>query len=97
LSGSHVRFPAGHLIPTTIDASTDSLRVPAIAAGSGNFTLDVRLLSSNRQLVLASAAIQVRSTSTSVVGWVLTVIAMLVIALWWWRTARKKTRARHAP
>ena len=64
--------------------------------GSGNFTLDVAYLSQDRHTVITRTAIQVRSSATSLVGYLLTAGALLVIAMWWWRTARRSRSGRHA-
>jgi hypothetical protein len=96
LSAPGVQFPEGNVVPITLDASTDEVRIPANISGPGNFTLVVRLVTSNRHLVIALGAIQVRSTTTSVVGYVLTGGALAVIALWWWRTTRRRVKGRHA-
>lgn len=96
LSAPNVSFPSGNRIAITLDTATRAVRVPADIHGSGNFTLVVELLSSHGSLVLAHGAIQVRSTATSVLGYVLTFAALGVISLWWYRTTRRTSRGRHA-
>ena len=59
------------------------------------FRLDVSLRSPDGTLRLASGELSVRSTSSSVVGVVLTAGAVVVLAVWWVRTSRRrKARAR---
>jgi hypothetical protein len=96
LSAPKVRFPSGNRTLITLNTATRAVRVPADIHGSGNFTLVVELLSAHGSLVLAHGAIQVRSTATSVLGYVLTFAALLVIAAWWYRTTRRKSRGLHA-
>ena len=46
-------------------------------------------------LVIAHGRLTVRSTATSVVGVVLTLLAIAVLAAWWIRTWRRGRRLRH--
>ena len=57
---------------------------------SGTFRLDVGLRSPDGSLRLASGELSIRSTSSSVVGVVLTVGAVVVLAVWWIRTSRRR-------
>ena len=63
---------------------------------SGVFRLDVSLRSPDGQLHLATGELSVRSTSSSVVGVVLTIGAVVVLAVWWFRTSVKRRAARRA-
>lgn len=98
LSAPGVTFPGpnGNLRAVTIANTTAELRVPAQIHGSGNFTLVVRLLSADRHLLIATGAIPVRSASTSVVGYLLSALALVIIALWWMRTTKRRPRGQHA-
>jgi hypothetical protein len=96
MRASGVSFPDGPLIELAIAAPAESIRVPAVVHGSGNFTLDVAYLSQDRHTVIARTAIQVRSSATSLVGYLLTAGSLAVIAMWWWRTARRSKQGQHA-
>jgi hypothetical protein len=96
LSAPDVSFPDGNRSPITLDTATRAVRVPANIHGSGNFTLVVELLSTRGNLVLAHGAIQVRSTATSALGYILTFVALGVIVVWWYRTTRRRSRGLHA-
>lgn len=96
LFAPNVHFPDGGNVPVTLSTSTTAVRVPANIGGTGNFTLQVRFESVDRRLVFTVGAIQVRSTSTSVVGYAITALALLVIALWWFQTSRRRSRGQHA-
>ena len=61
---------------------------------SGVFRLVVSLHAPDGSLRLASGELTVRSTSTSVVGVVLTVGAIAVLAVWWFRTSQRRRAAR---
>ncbi len=53
---------------------------------SGVFRVDISLRAPGGPLLLASGAVDVRSTTTSVVGIALTAGAVVVLAIWWVRT-----------
>ena len=63
---------------------------------SGVFRLDVSLRSPDGTLRLVTGQLAVRSTSSSLVGIVLTVGAIAVLAIWWFRTSLRRRRARRA-
>ncbi len=63
---------------------------------SGVSRLDIALRSPDGSLHLAAGELSVRSTSSSVVGVVLTVGAVLVLAIWWFRTSVRRRTARRA-
>jgi hypothetical protein len=92
---SQMTFPKGDDFAVTMNSPTQSIRVPANPKG-GSLTLQVILTTPNDQVVLAHTAIQVHVTSTSVVGYLLTFASLFVLALWWWRTVRRRPKARHA-
>jgi positive regulator of sigma E activity len=45
---------------------------------------------------VAHSAVLVRVAGTSVVGYILSGASLLVLAWWWLRTYRRKSRGRHA-
>jgi hypothetical protein len=63
---------------------------------SGAFRLDVSLWSPDGTLHLGAGQLSVRSTSSSVVGVILTVGAIGVLAVWWFRTSMRRRAARRA-
>jgi hypothetical protein len=73
-----------------------SIRVPTNDPRGSSLTLQVTLTTPNGQVVLARSAIQVRIAGTSVVGYLLTFASLFVLALWWWRTNRRRSKGRHA-
>ena len=89
-------FPHGSSAPVTLNSPTQSIRVATAKAQGSSLTLQVLLTTPNGQVVLARAAIQVRIAGTSVVGYVLTFASLFVLALWWWRTIRRRPKGRHA-
>ncbi|HLK44979.1 MAG TPA: hypothetical protein VKT18_03280, partial [Acidimicrobiales bacterium] len=99
LSSGKLVFPMDHghhstAVPVTLSGNPYSVRVSARALVTGDLPLTAELYSPDGRFVLAHALITVRATGTSVVGIVLTVVALLVLALWWLRTSRKRRAVR---
>jgi hypothetical protein len=100
LSSDKLLFPNGEtlwskrviLLPRHSNVTYVTVRSRA----SGVFRLDVSLRSPNGTLQLATGELSVRSTSSSVVGVVLTIGAVVVLAVWWFRTSMKRRAARQA-
>jgi hypothetical protein len=70
--------------------------VPTSNHRGSSLTLQVVVTTPNDQVVLARSAIQVRIAGNSVVGYLLTIASLLVLAYWWFRTNRRRPKARHA-
>ena len=96
LSTNGVALVRGNLFAVTLSSPTTSVRLPTLSRSSSGATLQATLTTPNNQVVLAQAAIQVRVTATSAVGYLLTAASLLVLALWWWRTSRRRPKGRHA-
>jgi hypothetical protein len=88
-------FPSGGDVALTLNSPTQSIRVPATSAHGSSLTLQVVLTTPNNQLILARTAVQVHIAGTSVVGYLLTFASLFVLALWWWRTIRRRPKGRH--
>ncbi|HUI03158.1 MAG TPA: DUF6049 family protein [Acidimicrobiales bacterium] len=69
-----------------LDHSTNAVYVNMRARASGDFRIDVSLLSPNGALVLANGHLTVRSMSTSAVAIGLSAGAVVVLLAWWGRT-----------
>ncbi|MBW4076947.1 MAG: hypothetical protein HIU84_00230 [Acidobacteria bacterium] len=89
-------FPKGSNVTVTLNSVTTSIRVPTSNHLGSDLTLQVVVTSPNGQLVLARSAIQVRIAGNSLVGYLLTLASLLVLAYWWIRTYRRKTKGHHA-
>jgi len=96
LTSTNATFADGAAIPISLLTGTTVLRIPVHITRGSSTLVQARFTTPNGRVTLAVATIQLRSTATSVVGWVLSGGSLAVIALWWWRTVRKKQRGRHA-
>jgi hypothetical protein len=95
LASDKFTFPNGNTRRLTLDRPTTSVRVTAQARTSGDrLPIDVLLHTSNGQLLLAHTVLTVHSTAISFVGVALTVLAGVVLLVWWARTWRKARRKR---
>jgi hypothetical protein len=88
-------FPTGSNVAVALDAPIKSLRVPTAHHQGSSLTLQVVVTTPDGQLILARGAVQVRIAGTSVVGYLLTGASLVVIGVWWWRTARRRPKGRH--
>jgi hypothetical protein len=83
-------FPNGDTRSLLLDRPTTPVRVQAHARTSGDrLPVEVTLRTPDGRLVLARATLTVHSTSISIVGIALTVLAGLVLLVWWGRTWRR--------
>jgi Family of unknown function (DUF6049) len=94
LSSDKFTFPTGNARTLTLNHPTTPVRIQARSVTSGDrLPVEVTLTTPDGQLVIARAALTVHSTSISIVGIALTVLAALVLLVWWartWRKGRKK-------
>ncbi len=91
-----LNFPLGSNVPVTLSSPTKSLRIATSKPRGSSLTLQVVLTTPDGNVVLARSAIQVRIAGTSIVGYVLTFASIGVLALWWWRSTRRRSKGRHA-
>ncbi|MCX6512965.1 MAG: DUF6049 family protein [Actinobacteria bacterium] len=75
----------------TIARSTHAIRIGVRARTTGDIPLEVRFTAPDG-LLLASGTITVRSTASSIVGMVITILAAAVLALWWVRNLRRRRK-----
>jgi len=100
LSSDKLLFPNGQTewsSPVTLlPHHSNVVYVRVRSRAPGVFRLDVSLRSPDGSLRMATGELTVRSTSSSVVGIVLTAGAVAVLAVWWIRTSVKRRAARRA-
>ncbi len=100
LSSDKLLFPNGlttySKAETLLPHRSNVFYVLVRARASGAFRMDVTFRAPGSPLHVATGEVSVRSTSTSVVGLVLTVGAVAVLAVWWLRTSLRRRRARRS-
>jgi hypothetical protein len=88
-------FPGGASRTLVLDRPTTPVRVQAQSRTSGDrLPVDVTLRTPDGQLLIARTTLTVHSTAISGVGIALTVVALLVLLMWWARTWRRSRRQR---
>jgi hypothetical protein len=95
LDSDQLEFPDGDVLTSVLAPGTTRLEVPVRARTSGAFTLDVTVTSPDGSIVLDTSTFDVRSTAISGVGIVLSIGAVLFLAVWWARHWRSARRSRH--
>ncbi len=93
LSSDKLEFPEGAVRQVVLARSTTPIRVDVTARTSGDLPVTVTLVSPAGNLVLVRGELTVRSTATSLVGVVLSVLALAVLLAWWARTSIRRRRA----
>ncbi len=99
LTSDKLLFPNGTTQwtqPVTLQLPNNVVDVKVRTRTSGLFKVDVVLHSPQYGLELSSGEVDVRSTATSVVGIVLSLGALSVLVVWWFRTSRKRRALRDA-
>ena len=94
-SDNRLDFPDGTRQRIELAAGTNRIEVPVVARTSGAFPLRITATSPDGVLTVTRARITVRSTVVSGVGLVLSIGALLVLAIWWishWRSTRRNRR-----
>lgn len=96
LSSPKLIFSQSPTRTLTLDRATTSVRFQVEARTSGDLPVVATFASANGKLVISRAQMTVRSTATSLVGIILTVVALVVLAGWWGRTVWNGRRRRRA-
>ena len=95
LTSAKLEFPDGNEQVVDLPADTPTpVPVRVKVRASGAFPLEVTVRSPDRTLSIATTKFNVRSTSVSGLGLVLTITAGLFLLLWWARHFRRTRRAR---
>jgi hypothetical protein len=79
---------------TVLGTHTNVIYVNVQTRTSGQFRVEISLHSPAGGLELSEGEVSVRSTATSVVGVILSVGALVVLAVWWFRTSRRRRALR---
>lgn len=87
-------FPHGERLDVELQPGTTTVDVVVRARASGAFPLDIEVESPDGQIPLAASRYTVRSTAVSGVGLAISIAAVIVLAVWWVRTARRARAAR---
>lgn len=96
LRASQLEFPDGAIFEQTVPPGGTRIDLPVRTRTSGAFPLRVTITSVDGQLLLDEADFNIRSTTISGLGLVLTAGAGLFLIVWWarhWRSSRRESAA----
>jgi hypothetical protein len=94
LQSDQLEFPDGDEFEQVLQPGANRIDVRVRVLASGAFPLDIRIASPNGELELDTTRFDIRSTAVSGVGLVLSIGAVLFLALWWVRNWRATTRSK---
>jgi hypothetical protein len=94
LASEKLEFPEGERVEIPLPPGTSPVEVDVRARASGAFPLDIVLESPDGRIELGTARYTVRSTAVSGLGVAISAAAIIVLGVWWFRTARR-ARAVH--
>jgi len=91
-SDGRIRFPEGETVNTTLLPGNNRISLLVEARASGDSQIEIRVYSpdENNLIELESTRILIRTTKLSGVGVFLLIIALGVIAFWWFRSNRTR-------
>lgn len=94
LRSTRLEFPDGDVITTTLTPGATRLDVRVETRTSGAFPLDITITSPDGSMVLDETTFDIRSTTVSGVGLLLSIGAGAFLVVWWvrnWRSSRRST------
>ncbi|HEX6423687.1 MAG TPA: DUF6049 family protein [Acidimicrobiales bacterium] len=95
LEADQLEFPKGRVLTEALAPGTTRIDVPVRTRTSGAFSMVVTVTSPDGSIVLDTSTFDVRSTTISGVGLVLSAGAGLFLVIWWARHWRSSRRSRH--
>lgn len=96
LTAEKIRFPAGDRLELELAPGENSVTIPVETLASGDARIGITLVSPGGFLELADGTVDIRSTAISGLGLVISVVALVVLGVWWIRTIRRVRRNRAA-
>ncbi|MFP3906080.1 MAG: DUF6049 family protein [Acidimicrobiales bacterium] len=95
LDSDKLEFIDGESLEIPLPPGTSTVEVGVRARASGAFPLEIVVESPDGRTELATARYTIRSAAVSGVGLAISIAAILVLGVWWVRTARRARAAHH--
>lgn len=96
LDSDKLTFVDGERITVSVPPGTHTVDIEVSARASGVFPLEVLIESPDGNIEMATARYTIRSAAVSGVGVALSVAAVAVLGVWWFRTSRRARAAHRA-
>jgi hypothetical protein len=97
LASSKLRFPEGELVVQLAPSAITSVEIPVEARSNGRFPVTVQLLTPEGQLPLTQPIVfTARVNALAGLGQLVTVMAFLLLAVWWIHHLRQRYRERQS-
>lgn len=87
-----LEFPEGAVRDIRLEPDENRLKIPVVVRAPGSSLLRIELTSPDGSLEIREVQVTVRSSSISGVGAALSIISLIVLALWWVHTLRRRHR-----
>jgi hypothetical protein len=97
LDSEKLDFLDGDRVEISLPDGATTVEIDVRARASGAFRLNLSIESPDGRIELGSAQYDIRSTAVSGLGIVISVAAIVVLGVWWVRTARRARAAHHDP
>lgn len=92
LTAEKVRFPDGDRIEVVLRPGDNTITIPVETLASGDARVTATIVSPGGFLELGTGTVDIRSTAISGLGLVISIVALVVLGVWWVRTI---LRVRH--
>jgi len=86
LTAEKIRFPDGDRLSLTLAPGENELTIPVETLASGDARVTATVVSPGGFFELGSGTVDIRSTAISGLGLIISVVALIVLAVWWIRT-----------
>lgn len=97
LASSKLRFPSGETVVALAPASVTSVEIPVEARSNGRFPVTVQLITPRGEQALTQPLVfTARVNALAGLGQLVTVMALLLLAVWWIHHLRKRYIERQA-
>jgi hypothetical protein len=91
-----LQFPDGEQQQLVLEPGLTELIIPVKTAASGDARITITLTSPDGHLDLTTGTVDIRSTAVSGLGLVITIIAFVILGMWWARTILRVRRQHRA-
>ena len=96
LTAEKIRFPDGDRIALTLEPGETHITIPVETLASGDARITATIVSPGGFFELSNGTVDIRSTAISGLGLLISVLALLVLGVWWIRTILRVRRNRGA-